>query len=154
MRGFGKFDLSLGVGVYSDQLEDASIRAANSRRELMLNRGWRFPLSSRLAKGATKLTIGAYSAKDVTESSIMLSDFHRRSMEFLEACPHAKGKFGARKTTPDTAALFRETVQNQNLFIRDVFGTQHVDERDKALDFLCTLAEEQPELFPPSFLND
>ena len=154
MRGFGKFDHSLGMGVYSDQLEDALIRAANGRRELMLNRGWRFPLSSRLAKGATKLTIGAYSSKDISESSITMSDFYRRPIEFLEACTHVKGKYVARKAAPDTAALFRETAHNQILFTRDVFGSHHVGEREKALDFLCTLAEEQPELFPPSFLND
>ena len=154
MRGFGEFDHSLGMGVYSDQLEDALIRAANGRRELMLNRGWRFPLTSRLAKGATKLTIGAYSSKDISESSIMLSDFYRHSMEFLESCTHVKGKYGARKPAPDTTALFRETVKNQLLFTRDVFCSQHVGEREKALDFLRTLAEEQPELFPPSFLND
>ena len=149
MRGFGKFDHSLGTGVYSDQLEDALIRSANSRRELMLNRGWRFPLSSRLAKGATKLTFGAYSTKDVTESSIMLIDFYRHSMEFLESCHHTKGKYGVRKPAPDATDLFRETVQNQILFVRDVFGSQHVDEREKALEFLRALAEEQPELPPP-----
>ena len=62
-------------------------------------------------------------------------------------------KFGTRKATPDSAALFRETVRNQNMFIRDVFGNHHVDERDKALDFRCTLDEEQPEFHPPIFLN-
>ena len=40
MRGFGKFDHSLGVGVYTNQHEDASIRTSDSRRELMMSRGW------------------------------------------------------------------------------------------------------------------
>ena len=43
MRGFGRFDHALGIGVFSDQLEDALIRSANSRRGLMLNKGWRSP---------------------------------------------------------------------------------------------------------------
>ena len=80
MRGFGKFDHSLGVSAYSGHLEDALIRASNSRRELMLSLGWRFPMSERLARGAKKLTMGAYSPHDVTESSILLSDFHRHSV--------------------------------------------------------------------------
>ena len=84
----------------------------------------------------------------------MLSEFRRRSMGFLESCSHTDGKYGVRKASPDTTALFRETVRNQNMFIMDVFGNQHVDEREKALNFLCTLAEEQPELSPHSFLND
>ena len=120
----------------------------------MLNRGWRFPLTSRLAKDATKLTIGAYSNKDVLEHTAMLSDFYRLPMEGLECCTSVKGKFEPMKPLPDTIARFEEAAQNQIMFIRDVYGTQHVDEREGALDFLRNLAEGQPELCHPSFLND
>ena len=153
MRGFGKFDHALGIGVFSDQLEDALIRTSNSRRELMLNRGRRFPLTARLARAATKLTIGAYSSKDVS-STALLSDFYRQPMETLGRCTSAKGKYERRKAAPDTVARFKEAAQNQILHVRDVFGTQHVGESETALDFLRTLADEQPELFLPSFLND
>ena len=65
LRGFGQFENTLRVGVFSEQLEDALIRTANSRRALMLNRGWRSPLTARLSRDVTKLSIGAYSSKDV-----------------------------------------------------------------------------------------
>ena len=154
MRGFGKFDHTLGIGVFSDQLEDALIRTSNSRRELMLNSGWRFQLTARLARAAAKLTIGAYSNKDVLDHTAMLNDFYRLPMEVLENCTSVKGKFDPRKASPDTIARFKEAALNQIMFIRDVYGSQHVSEREDALAFLCDLAEEQPELFPPSFLND
>ena len=42
-RGFGEFDHSIGIGVFPEQLGDALIRTANSRRGMTIIRGWGFP---------------------------------------------------------------------------------------------------------------
>ena len=50
-------------------------------------------------------------------------------------------------------STLQENAQNQILYIRDVFGTQHVDGREQALSSLRNLADEQPELRQTPFLN-
>ena len=112
------------------------------------------PLTSRLARAATKLTIGAYSINDVQEITAALGDFYRVPMETLDSCSFVKGKWMPRKDEPSTESPFKENAANQILYIRDVFGAHHVEGREEALTSLWNLDGEQPEFPPPSFLID
>ena len=102
MRGFGKFERALGIGGFSDQLEDALIRTADIRRELRLNRGWRFPTTARFPRDATKRPTDACSSKYVQEATDTMGDFYRTPMGRREVvlAPKGNSRRGAMNLTP------------------------------------------------------
>ena len=102
------------------------------------------PSSDRLARGATELTSGPYSEKDITESSVVLSAFHAQSMDYMETCTRAPKRRLESARRPVTLLLSSAKLpKNRNFPIRAAYGSQIVDERDEELGPPRNLPEEQ-----------
>ena len=154
MRGFGNFDNSLGVVVYSDVHEGAPIRAPDGRSSILFQHNSMYPIVARLDRPSGRLPMRGFSTNDISRRTSIFGDFAPVSMGVPERSSAAKGKFEQRRRQPESPGIFRECDVRQLLWIRDVYGARRIAGRAETVRFLFDLGRGQPDLFKPSCLFD
>ena len=74
MRGFGTFNVTIGRGLYGQELQKSLRRHANNLKHVLREDKIRVPLKNRLTTGISMVQRGAEDGHNGTKESITLND--------------------------------------------------------------------------------
>ena len=144
MRGFGTFDVGLGIGSYGQDLTGAIRRRSNNEKDLFREDGIKYNMSNRIIAATIQLEFGSKRVGAEGEDYAQLGDFlhmGRGRVGDSFACE----KTDASHKPPLTLNTFAKCVNNQIHYRWLIFGKSQ-RKRKAAAECLVRMRDEAPKL--------
>ena len=154
LRGFGSFDVAMGRGLFSLELQKSLRRQANTLNRRLRELKIRVPLTNRSINGIALLSWGAEDGRVGRKNTILPNDcFHLDSAAFgkFKLTDEKVEEHGRR---PATMYMFIKMARRQSRLYAAMYGEEHLGDRLQAIERSRDIHEDWPEFSTASLVAE